>query len=62
MQGQPSDLVFVTLTNEPPDEVGALWEVRVNATVQIPSGGVSQLHFIVQVDRSSGVATIVAQG
>jgi hypothetical protein len=62
VQGQPSDVVFVDLTNDPPKDIGGNWQVKVDATVRIPSGGASQLHFIIQVDRTNGAATIVAQG
>lgn len=61
-QSQPSGLAFVSLTNDPPNEVGGAWQVKIDATVRIPSGGVSPLHFVIEVDRSSGAAKIISQG
>lgn len=62
VQGQPSDVVIVSLTNDPPTLVGEDWQVRVDSTIRIPSGGQAQLHYIIKVSRSDGTATIVAQG
>lgn len=62
--GQPSDYEFLELTNDPPQLSGSDWRIYVDATVRTPSNPPSEtrLHFIIDVDRSTGVPTIYAQG
>jgi hypothetical protein len=61
--GQPSDAVFLDLTNDEPQDAGGKWRVYVDATVRYSSdSGLTQLHYIIDVDRSTGVPTIYAQG
>ena len=62
--GQPPDFVFLELTNDPPQPSGRTWRVKVDAHVRIPQSAPAEsfLHFIIDVDRSTGVPTIFAQG
>ena len=62
--GQPSDFVFLDLTNEAPTLLGRKWRVKVDAHVRIPQSPPTDafLHFIIDVDRATGVPTIFAQG
>jgi hypothetical protein len=62
--GQPPDFVFLELTNDPPQPSGRTWRIKVDARVRIPQSPPveSFLHFVIDVDRSTGVPTIFAQG
>lgn len=62
--GQPSDYVFEGLTNTEPELVGSAWRIRLDALVRIPGTPPqrAQLHFIIDIDRQTGKATIVALG
>ena len=60
--GQPSALEFLELTNEAPQPSGGNWRVYVDARVRDSSGESIWYHFIIDVDRSTGVPTIYAQG
>jgi hypothetical protein len=62
--GQPPDFVFLELTNDPPQPSGRTWRIKVDAHVRIPQSPPAEsfLHFVIDVDRSTGVPTIFAQG
>ena len=62
--GQPPDYAFLELTNETPALAGQAWRIKVDARVRIPQSPPQEtlLHFIIDVDRSTGVPTIFAQG
>lgn len=60
--GEPSDYRILQLTNQPPRLVGDHWTVYVDALVRIPGAPDTGLHYIIDVNRSSGAATIEAQG
>jgi hypothetical protein len=62
--GQPPDYVFLELTTETPELVGQTWRVKVDAHVRIPQSPPAEsfLHFIIDVDRATGIPRIFAQG
>jgi hypothetical protein len=62
--GQPPDYAFLELTNEAPQLAGQVWRIKVDAHVRIPQTPPAEsfLHFIIDVDRATGVPRILAQG
>jgi hypothetical protein len=63
--GQPSGYVVVEMTTDPPQDAGGSWRVKVDAVFRDPANADPQglpVHVLIDVDKATGQARIVAQG